>query len=72
MVIQLGVTTVKKISLCISYPCLREGRGGWNGQCDLVCGAPLNDWAKASYVDAIFTCGESGFNFGGSWSFSKE
>ena len=32
-------------------------RMGEKGQCDLVCGAPLNDWAMMLvYVDVLCTC----------------
>ena len=41
-------------------------------QCDLVCEVPLDGWAILVYVDVFFTCGESSFNFLGSWSYSKE
>ena len=30
----------------LSYTCLREG--GEKGPCDLVCGAPVDDWDNAS------------------------
>ena len=50
---------------------LFEGR--WEkGQCDLVCGVLLDDWAMLVYVDVLFTCGECSFNSLGSWSYSKE
>ena len=42
------------------------------GQCDLVCGVLLDDWAMLVYVDVLFTCGECSFNALGSWSYSKE
>ena len=35
---------------------MNEGRGE-KGQCDLVCGAPWNDWGNGGYVDVLFTCG---------------
>ena len=37
-----------------------------------VCGAPLDDWANGGYVDVFFTCGEYGFSYFGSWSYSEE
>ena len=47
---------------------LFEGR--WEkGQCDLVCGVLLDDWAMLVYVDVLFMCS---FNSLGSWSYSKE
>ena len=50
---------------------LFEGR--WEkGQCDLVCGVLLDDWAMLVYVDALFTCGDCSFYFLGSGSYSKE
>ena len=50
---------------------LFEGR--WKkGQCDLVWGVLLDDWAMLVYVDVLFTCGECSFNSLGSWSYSKE
>ena len=34
-----------------------EMRMGKKEQCDLVCGAPLNDWAMMLvYVDVLCTC----------------
>ena len=45
---------------------------GEKRQCDLVCGALLDDWALLVYVDVLFTCGECSFNSLGSWSYSKE
>ena len=38
---------------------LFEGRGE-KGQCDLVCGASLDDWADGGYADVLLmlTCGE--------------
>ena len=48
------------------------------GQCDLLCGAPLDDLPISPiglimlvYVDVLFTCVEYGFNFLESWSYSK-
>ena len=50
---------------------LFEGR--WEkGQCDLVRGKLLDDWAMLVYVDVLFTCGECSFNSLGSWSNPKE
>ena len=50
---------------------LFEGR--WEkGQCHLVCGVLLDDWAMLVYVDVLFTCGECSFNSLGSWSYSKK
>ena len=50
---------------------LFEGR--WEkGQCDLVCGLLLDDWAILVYVDVLFACGECSFNSLASWSYSKE
>ena len=43
VVIQLGVTSLKK-----TY--LGEGKKGW---CDLVCGAPLDDWANGGCVHVV-------------------
>ena len=44
VVIQPGVTGLEKTRSCISQTYLREGK---KGQCDLMCGAPLDDWANA-------------------------
>ena len=41
-------------------------------QCDLECGAPLDDSANSGNVDVLFTCGECGFSYFGSWSCSEE
>ena len=50
---------------------LFEGR--WEkGQCDLVCGVLLDDWAMLVYVDVLFTCDKCSFNSLGSLSYSKE
>ena len=32
-------------------------KGGEKGQCDLVCAAPLDDWANGGYVNVLFLCG---------------
>ena len=47
MVIQLGVTRLKKTRSRISSPRLVCGKGekGW---CDLVCGAPVDGRANAN------------------------
>ena len=45
---------------------------GKKGQYDLVCRAPLDDWANGGYIDVLFTCGECGFSSLGSWSYFKE
>ena len=50
---------------------LLEGRGE-KGQCDLVCGALLDNWCNGGYVHALFTCGKCGFSSFGSWSCSEE
>ena len=63
LVIQLGVTGLKKIRLLYLLG-LFQGRGE-KGQCDLVCGASLGDWANGGYVDVLFTCGECGFSYFG-------
>ena len=42
------------------------------GQCDLVCGVFLDDWAMLLYDDVLFTCDEDSFNSLGSWSDSNE
>ena len=53
-----------------SPPNLFEGKGE-KGQCDLVCGVPLDDWADGGYVDVLFTCDECGFSSLGNWSCSE-
>ena len=51
---------------------LLEGRGK-KGQCDLVCGAPLDDCANAGLCTLMtYSHGECGFNSLESWSYSKE
>ena len=45
MVIQLGVTGLR-IARVVYLLDLFEGRGE-KGECDLVCGAPLDDWTNA-------------------------
>ena len=45
VVIQLGVTGLRKTRVVYLLD-LFEGRGE-KGQCDLVCGVPLDDWANA-------------------------
>ena len=47
-------------------------RRGEKGQCDLVCGALLDDWAVLVYVDVLFTFSECSFNSLGKWSYSRE
>ena len=42
------------------------------GQCDLVCGVPLDDLAILVYVDVLFTCRKCSFYSLGSWPYSKE
>ena len=34
-----------KVVYLLPKTCLREGEKGW---CDLVCGAPVDDWENAS------------------------
>ena len=70
VVIRPGVTGLKKTRL-VYLPDQFEGRGE-KEQFDLVCGAPLNDWANASYVNVLFTCGEGSFNSLESWCCSEE
>ena len=41
-------------------------------QCDLECGAPLDDLANGGNADVLFTCCECGFSSFGSWSCSEE
>ena len=53
---------------CVSARLVWGKRGQWavwfSGR-----GAPLDDWANnGGYVDVLFTCGECGFSFFGSWS----
>ena len=45
VVIRLGVTRLKKTS--VVYLLDLFGRRGEKGQCDLVCGVPLDDWTNA-------------------------
>ena len=48
MVIQLGLTRLKKRQGPVSPLLdLLEGRAE-KGRCDLMCGAPVDDWANAS------------------------
>ena len=53
-----GTAALKKIRL-VNLLDLFEGRGE-KGQCDLVCGASLDDWADGDYADVLLmlTCGE--------------
>ena len=37
-----------------------------------MCGRPLDHWADIAYVDVLFTFGECGACFSGSWSYSKD
>ena len=70
VVLQLGVNGLKKTRSFISQTCLREeGRRSSGIQCVerlQIIGLML------VYADVLFTCGECGFNYLGSWSFSKE
>ena len=50
-----GSTGLKKIRLLYLLD-LFEGRGE-KGQCDLVCGAPLDDWAIGGYINVLFMRG---------------
>ena len=45
---------------------------GEKRQCDLVCGALLDDWALLVYVDVLFTLRECSFSSLGSCSYFKE
>ena len=60
MVIRLKVRGLKKTFL-LCHLALFWGRGkkGW---CDLVCEAPLDDWANGGFDDVFFTYGEDGFS----------
>ena len=65
---------MKKTRLCNLLD-LFEGRGRRSRekrQFDLVYGALLDDWLMLVYVDVLFTCGECGISFLGTWSYSKE
>ena len=66
VVIRLWETGLKKIKIA-DLPDLYEGTLE-KGQCDLVCGAPLDDWANGGYVYELFTCGEHTFTFFRNWS----
>ena len=70
VVIRAGVSGLKKCRL-VHLPDLFEG-GRDKGHYDLVCGAPLDDWANGGYVDVLFKCGENGFSSLQSWSCSEE
>ena len=66
MVIRLGVTILKMNTVVYLLDL--------NGQCDLVRVERLQmiELINGGYVDVLFTCGERGFYFLGSWSYSKE
>ena len=51
VVIQLGLTELEKIRLVYLLD-LFEGKGE-KGQCDLVCGAPSDDWANGGYCETV-------------------
>ena len=72
VVIRLGVTILKMTTVVYLLD-LCEGRGE-NGQCDLMRVERLQmiELINGGYVDVLFTCGECGFCFLGSWSYSKE
>ena len=48
MLIQLGVMSLKKTRFMCLLDLLGKAEKGW---CDLVCGAPLDDWANGGCVD---------------------
>ena len=55
MAIRLGVTGLRKTRIVYLLG-LFEGRGE-KGQCDLVCGAPLDGWANAGLCMLIcYSC----------------